>query len=385
MPLSERSRATLTTLSQEHGFSLLTLEDPYYPSPTNTPSDGIAGTDGFIERSGGFLHFPTTYILNYGKRCGHGIPGYKDPATFAELIAERAKDCVAPAQETPRPKRSTEPGYTLERKYRLPTHHYLYMYYFKAMGEQGFVASLGNYAIFRGFSSFFMRPLPGSYDHFPSPDLELLTVPGPLKFYDWNELRTSMRPRKVKPLFVDESIPDEYQSVGLLEKSDTHRKYRVVTSFKKVAAANDYTFDLKTKKIERAGERVILCGTMEYSTPVVSRNGRYLALRDNRDNHTKIFEIGEQGSECREVINTHLATGKVSFDHSDHRITYTVSTKNEASVHVLDIRTGEETLVTSATAPYRLFFPDFTPSGKILVMTAKGEFDDAKGVLVFMP
>ena len=138
----------------------------------------------------------------------------------------------------------------------------------------------------------------------------LLPDPRGLEFYVAAEVFEQGRSggaEDVDPLVTDRRMRDQYPSVGILETDEDARatRYRVLVSWFSGLALRDYDVRWDGSGISAltpAGPRLEGCPGKDLSTPMLSRNGRELAARDEHTGTTKVFRLEDDGS-CRELFD----------------------------------------------------------------------------------
>jgi len=244
--------------------------------------------------------------------------------------------------------------------------------------------------------------LTGDYDPVPTPPdasgQYRITIPyDGLQFFDSKPLTSKMQPGKevdvssVQNVYRDQQNDENYQSVGVLTKTETKTVYRVLTGGLNVV---DYDTSAKPWKVLRRLNDVCQ-GAQKLRLPMLSKDGKMLSTYDSRTGTTKIFEIRDDGT-CSELVDLGMPTGKVEFSYDNRKIVFHVDSYSRKTdgeqfqvpdsrmtknVYVLEIPRsadkksivpGKLVKLTSKTAKGQATYnPSFTTDGKVAYVQAE--------------
>src|ERR1700679_1340743 len=101
---------------------------------------------------------------------------------------------------------------------------------------------------------------PGQFDGVPTPDAKFLTIPAPLRFFSlakiWADPNNAVN---LQPDFSDQDMKDEYQSIGIVDNSESTRTYRVATAWVTTAVFRDYSLNKATGDITPGNQPKKVC------------------------------------------------------------------------------------------------------------------------------
>jgi len=219
---------------------------------------------------------------------------------------------------------------------------------------------------------------PGRIDFVSSPDGALFVTPESdgLAFYSTVEVFQAARRgtgRNLSEVLLDRDMDDQYPSVGMLREEADTTEYRVLVSWFEGLAVRDYRAVFRSEgdvHIEPISPKVDPCPALELSIPILSRDGRLIAARDEHSGTTKIYD--GSGDTCTEIIDLGRSTSKVAFSPSGDRIAYSAidrGARRRSRAYLLDLSSGEEHEVPH-TESLLLMIPEFTAENYLLVMVA---------------
>jgi hypothetical protein len=238
---------------------------------------------------------------------------------------------------------------------------------------------------------------PGYIDFIPSPDGRLFVTPETqrrgLNFFHESQLFDVERSAAAEPRFIDRLMRDQYPSIGLLSGRNDSRAhestYRVLISWTERAMFRDYV----VRPVEGGGgfditpinEPVIACPQFRISLPILSRNGRELAGRDETTGTTKLFELKDDGS-CKEILDLGLSTGKLAWSPNGDRLAFSLSNgtvrdrfgfrlpERQLIPGVFVLHRGNRTFLRVAGSENldHLVFPDFIDSDHLVFLARIG-------------
>jgi hypothetical protein len=301
-----------------------------------------------------------------GQPCGSLIPGLKSEKAFASLISAQLKKCHQKNLLPFVSHESKASNYILEQEVSIPTSS---RYFFKPLADEGFIYHDGA----RGYIKLLAQKrtilVPGTMDHFPSPDLELFAIPTPLRFFDLQSIvRADLEDmQRVAPLLEDVSIDEDYESIGMIRSDQNEKFYRIMTSSHVTSVVKDYRLDLKTRTLSAASTKKTICGDLKYSVPMISKSGELFGIQSNDTEFSAVMRIGMNGDECTEILNLGRPTGKIAFDYKDENILFVTAQGEKLVVNMVNLESNSWTEILSCS-DCRYTFPDFTPSGRIMVM-----------------
>jgi hypothetical protein len=174
---------------------------------------------------------------------------------------------------------------------------------------------------------------------------------------------------------------DHYPSVGILNESKNGRRirYRVLTSWFQGVAFRDYELEIGFRNvgIRPLSKKRRACTGRLISTPMLSKNGRELAARDEAAGTTKLFRLNSDAS-CTEILDLGRQTSKVGFSADGTLIAYSApdftldSQEIHSTTYVLN-RTTMRTSVIPLSRSSGLVIPEIVGTDSVLVaVTADG-------------
>ena len=235
---------------------------------------------------------------------------------------------------------------------------------------------------------------PGQLDFVPSPDGAFFVTPGAryagLQFYSARQIfrqGTQGNARALDPLVVDETLRDEYPSVGILDREEdgSRVRYRVLTAWREGAQYRDYEFKFDTTgeitDIQSLNRKTAACQDLQLSLPILSKDGREMSARDERTGTTKVFRLGPNGA-CREVFDSGMQTTKATFNYDGALLAFgsrdgerTRLGDPRPAIYVVDRRTGETTRIPESTSK-SLTIPEFVGPDSLLFLVAGSRAND---------
>jgi hypothetical protein len=173
----------------------------------------------------------------------------------------------------------------------------------------------------------------GTVDPVPTPDGDLIAVPVEVPIsrnggqgfeYRMHFYRESA-PGKLELRYIDRSVSQTYQSLGVLKKSPSETSYRMIyQGGKSEIYARDYTYDRRTHELKPGPEPALLCknGPKDIALPMLSKDGREFSYYDNNARKTYIYEVSGLGGECRKKDEIRAALGKIDFSPDGKRMVF---------------------------------------------------------------
>lgn len=369
MPLSVRSLSEMDQLCRARGWEFV----PLVP-PAEWPQEPTAGPlRKWFERSqvlrseamaglGVTLHLPSIVVVR--GRVRGTVPGYHPRGMTQTFIEGMFDEPIGRPVASPA---LTEGEVVIERSIPLVREVGAYFKPVPPRSQVVFasVDGSGNYLL--DLDTMEERRIPGSFDPVPTPDGRFLTVPG-LAFY-----RLSDGHDVSKPVLSDPEMPDDYQTIGILNQNDSETAYRVMTSWRQGVHTRDYVWQEKDQHFMK-GPIVHVCPERMLSLPMLAPDGRHFAAFDVRGGTTRLFSLA--GTSCEEALDLGFATGKVAFSPSGNRLAFQVTTvtpqaPEQAYGHqaaVWDLK-SHRVLRLSATESATFFFPVFLDEETLVLLS----------------
>ena len=234
--------------------------------------------------------------------------------------------------------------------------------------------------------------VPGNYDALPLPDEKFWIYPDGTALH-FQKLGSGGKDDG--PVFTDPKMQGYYQSAGMVEKPGGGTRYRVMIDHSDGTngefSFQDYdpTPDGKINPVNANPKP--LCANLKgpHSLPMLSKDGKEIALLDVNAGHTNIYKINSLTGNCTIDKQLFQATGKVDFSFDNQSITYhtiekmdaagvsqhgmwfnTPSAKMVANVWSMDLKTGTTKQISHFTETSALY-PAFNANGDILVRKFK--------------
>ncbi|HZD05423.1 MAG TPA: hypothetical protein VE173_10905, partial [Longimicrobiales bacterium] len=224
---------------------------------------------------------------------------------------------------------------------------------------------------------------PGWIDFVPTPDGRLFVTPARgeagLEFYGAGEVFARGREggaTGVRPLFTDGEMADQYPSAGILEAdpAEARTRYRILVSWFSGLAFRDYEVrwpEAGRPAVEPLTPKLEGCPGMELSTPMLSRDGRELAARDEETGTTKVFRLADDGR-CRELFDLGRQTSKVGFSDDGRLLAFSspdpafTGRGVRSTTWVLD-REARRTVAVPHSASAGLVIPEVVGADSLLI------------------
>jgi hypothetical protein len=303
------------------------------------------------------LHYPSVAVSNDHKVVGSPIEGFKTRSAYITLVSDLLKlpwkeeFLVSGEIALPRPMNAFfKPVYgtDLVVSGSTPTANY--------------VLNLETAAAFEGSHG----------DPGPSPDAEFVTflTGSGLSWYSIADILSG----KPKQLLWDPGL-HTYQSVGQLSSS----KYRVLGALSSSTnPAGLIVRDFESARVSD-GVRTItplaewraVCEGKRISIPMLSKTGELLS--GSFEGSLRIFRIGPNATECTEIFDTTMMTGKADFARDDSALVYVARADNSQTgitvdtVFLADLRFNFLKPIHYGDANARLAFPGFIGPDRVIV------------------
>jgi hypothetical protein len=382
MPLSRRGISNIVRAAEDLGVpvTLVAHEELQARAARET-----AGEDALVDAlldAGVLAHAPALTVLRGNEVLGTAILGYKSPDAYASLVTARleGRDLGYPASPTPyaRIARAIEPR-------QAPADYQavgLPGAYFRWVPNTRLIAYESDDRIYLlDLADRQSRVAPGFVDFVPTPDGRYFVTPGEadegLEFFDAREVLDAVargRGYEVEPIFNDLRMRDQYPSIGILERDGARTRYRVLTSWFQGLLYRDYDVTVNAtgvSSVRPIGEPVVPCRGSRLSTPIMSQDGREVAVRDESTGTTKIFAMLDDGT-CREVADLGAATTKVAWHASGQKLAFATPRRGtsggEQGIFVFDRQTRTTVRVPGSEGASHLAFPDFVGAESVVFM-----------------
>ena len=403
MPLSEVGVPEIRAATEALGVELSVLRDRELVEPSGRPE--AERLRGALVSAGATVHYPSVALVSEGVVRGPAVAGFKRADAYRSLLAARiagvrggavesaeappALMAVADASigSTPRPGQEVRVLWSLDVSPAPGA-------FFRRVPGTTFISydqrrrvHLHDLASDERFVG------PGWIDFVPTPDGRLFVTPGRagrgLEFYDAADvfrLGLAGQTDRYEAVFVDGDLVDQYPSTGILaedaERSTT--RYRVLVSWFSGLAFRDYDVSRRgggAPRMTPVGPRRRACPDLELSTPILSRDGREVAARDDRAGTTKVFRLEDDGA-CEELFDIGRRTSKVGFNDDGSLIAYsspapaTPGRVAESTTYVLDRRDMTTTAVPSSES-VGLVVPELIGPDSLLISVRSDPREDA--------
>lgn len=197
-----------------------------------------------------------------------------------------------------------------------------------------FISSQDEYVYYIGGGNHIMKlgadsgvGVPGWCDPVPTPDGRFMSTPSTMSFYSGAEMRARLERGEdasdMPAVLEDNDLSGVYQSVGVTQRNDEQRTYRVITDTAGLSF-RDYSSS-GPENLVPTGPVQGMCSRLQRSQrqlPMISKDGRYLAAYDTETRTTKIYDVGADGLNCEMLVDLGIAAGKVDFEPTNDRITF---------------------------------------------------------------
>jgi hypothetical protein len=305
------------------------------------------------------LHYPSVLVSNDYKVVGAPIAGFKTRSGYVTLLSDLLK---LPWKE----------GFQIYGEVPLPL---AMNAFFKPVYGTTFIASgstiTSNYLF--NLETLDTFEIPGRGDPGPSPDAGFVTILNGglgLQWYSTEDVISGKR----RLLLSDPGLRT-YQSLGQLSPS----RYRVLGALSSSTnPAGLIVRDFESTVAEGGGRTLAplsewraVCEGKRISIPMMSKTGHLLS--GNFDGTLRVFRIGPNATECAEVFDTKMVTGKADFNREDTALLY-VSRAASAetgvavdTIFLADLRTRTVTPIYSSASSEGLAFPGFMSPDRVVV------------------
>ena len=345
-----------------------------------------------LVEAGATVHFPAVVVVNDRAPVGNALVGYKPAEVYESMLGRRLRTLEARALATPAAPPASAVGDVPLRDVELLGSYPLASrpgaFFRRTPGTRYISFDLGRIVYLQHLESDERFSAPGQLDFVPSPDGAFFVTPGArssgLQFYSARELfrlGAQSQARSLAPLVVDETLRDEYPSVGILDREEdgSRVRYRVLTAWREGAQYRDYELGFDgvggVTDILAMGSKTAACQDLPLSLPMISKDGREMSARDERTGTTKVFRLGPDGA-CREVFDSGMQTTKATFSYDGALLAFgsrdgqrTELGYARPAIYVLDRHTGETTRIPQSTSR-SLTIPEFVGPDSLLFLVA---------------
>ncbi len=389
MPLSRHGMDEIVRTAAAIGVPLSVLPSAALQGPA-----GSALGKGMIA-AGATVHFPSVVVFDRGAPQGNAIVGYKRFEGYLRLLEPRLAEVAAGRVGMPAPMGAPVPSLTantpggddaldIRVQWTYPMPAPAPGAFFRRVPGTRFIT-------FDQFQRVHLLNLetgerllgPGWIDFVPSPDGKLFVTPGPgnsgLEFYvasDVFRLARSGIPSQFTAAFMDRRMADQYPSVGILaqDPDGLSTTYRILVSWFSGLAVRDYEVrwgEDSSADVTPLTPKIAACPGMGLSTPILSKDGREIAARDEATGTTKVFALDGAG-ECAELFDLGRQTSKVGFSDDGRLIAYSSpNTFGRSTTYVLD-RQDMRTTTIPESESVGLSIPEMVGADSLLILV-RGE------------
>lgn len=389
MPLSAAGVAEIGRAAASSGAELLVVRAEELEAQAREPwSEAAAG----MLAAGATLHYPSLLLYRNGGLAGQAILGFKRADGYRALLAERLES-APDSPDLPAPPAFADDTLRLSVEFAAQGRPGAY---FRAVpGHQTLVYEASGTIHLLDLSDRSSTTGPGTIDFIPSPDGRIFVTPGGngrgLEFYDAAEVFAAARRgegQRVRPVFVDVTLRDQYPSVGVLRSATEDggtTVYRVLTSWFDGIVFRDYEVRAarpgERLRVRPIGARSAACRRV--SIPILSPDGGELAGRDETTGTTRIYRLGD-GEACDEMVDLRLPTGKVAWSPDGRRLAFAIpggalrdgsgtvagGGRAMAGIIVYDRDRGTHRRLPGSEDAHRLSFPEFVGADSLVFLIA---------------
>lgn len=327
------------------------------------------------------IHYPSALFYKEGSIVGTAIPGFKRRDMYVSLARERFAAIGAPRVSS-----GNAPVFWVDRSAQVTTVASIETrrrvgFFFKPVGATDLISyTAANAAYLFDIRTGEERRIPGTVDPVPSPDGRFITRPG-LMWYAVNALTAG----DTTPLFLDRTLPDEYQTLAILSKSRDAVRYRVVTGWRMGIRYRDYDVSLKpdgsVKQITPVGQASVPCDDRSFSLPISAKGSTEFGGFDTRSETNRIMQVQADGR-CVDQLDLGFATGKLAFSYDGGAVAFSSSRINIDAdgpllkpnetffkdALVLYRKTGRLVSLSNNRSLRASSFPEFLPNGRSIIL-----------------
>jgi hypothetical protein len=387
MPLSRAGIPNIERAARRAGarLTLVRFEELERYAETGVEEPAVASLADELLGAGSLTHAPSLAVHDGTGVVGPAILGYKSEEAYASVIERRLSGDFTPASSSdalpvPDVGRAAVVAYTDFEAIGVPGAYFKWV-----PGRRAIAYESGGRIYLLDLQDGEHSVGPGYVDFIPTPDGDYFVTPGPqssgLAFYDADAVFEGARrgrAGRVRPIFVDGEMRDQYPSVGILGRDEASIRYRILTSWFEGLVYRDYEVRHATNgspaTVRPIAPPVVPCSEMGLSTPIMSQDGLEVAARDEASGSTKILRFGESGR-CEEVLDLGMPTRKVAWHPNGRKLAFStprVRTRGsggvEPGIFTYDRDGRSITRVTGSDGASQLAFPDFVRDDAIVFM-----------------
>jgi hypothetical protein len=361
MPLSVEGLKEVRLAADALRATLVVLADP---AATETEivalgDPGIRYQKSTILRNQGIqLHYPSILVSNNHKIEGAPIAGFKTHSGYVTLVSDLLK-------------LSWKEEFKVSRAPAVPRSMNAF---FKPIYGTDLIASGSSYPNYLfNLKTGAVFNAPGSGDPGPTPDGEFGTLLSGVSGLSWYSIPEALAGSSTV-LMADPGLRT-YQSVGQLSPS-TYRVVGAVSSSTNPAGL--IVRDYERKGPDESGSTVApltewhpMCEGKRISIPMLSKTGTLLS--GSFEGSLRVFRIGANATECEEVFDTKVVSGKADFSRDDGTLAYVARAVNPRTsedvdaVFLANLRGKSATPIYYAESQMQLAFPGFMSPDRIAV------------------
>jgi hypothetical protein len=333
------------------------------------------------------IHYPTAIFYRDGTLSESAIPGYKRRDTYAML----GREALAGAEPARAPTAHT-PAFWVDHAAKVSSVSSVQTvrpvgFFFKPVPGTSLVTYTSqNASYIFDLATRREQRIPGNVDPVPTPDGRFVTRPG-LMFYPTALLAAG----DTTAVFVDPDLPDEYQTVSILEQTRDVVRYHIVTGWRVGVRVRDYDVSLdrsgKPQRITPVGPTSVPCPDERFTLPISAKNSREIGVFDTKTKTNRIVEVTEDGR-CVEQLNLGFASGKLSFNYDGSVVGFATSRididaegallKPDELFYkdalLLYRKTGRLVSLSKNRPLSGMTFPEFLPDGRSMILDQASRF-----------
>lgn len=333
LPLSERGTVEITEAAVALDVPVTALRAEALFARSSDPA-AEALRQALVE-AGATVHYPAVVVTHRGKPLGNAVVGYRRAAAYRAVLSERLGSldpggAVPPAPALPA---AADTGRDVRVLLDIELPGRPGAFFRRVPGTRRISFDVRSTVYLHHLETGERFRAPGRLDFVPSPDGLFFVTPaarnGGTEFYDrlaLFELGARAEGRSLEPLLVDETMNDEYPSVGILERSDAGQptRYRMLVAWYRGPAYRDYDVDVgsdgSVASVTPLGRKTPVCPGRDLSLPILSKDGLEMSARDESTGTTKVFRVGP--GRCQELLDIGMQTSKATFSEDGRRLAF---------------------------------------------------------------
>ena len=165
--------------------------------------------------------------------------------------------------------------------------------------------------------------VPGPYDPVPIGE-EIMTVPlSPLTAYSVAQIM-QLNDRAQVSTIANLQIGGVYQSIGQLPSVNGNNRYRAVTDQDRASYIDMEYTPGHPETLHTVGSVKKTCTNVDFTLPMLSKDGSEIAGFDSTSNTTKVWKLNEDGT-CTEKLDLGFPTGKADFSFDNNKLVFHVT------------------------------------------------------------